>query len=75
MKFLGKLFWKTPPSNHFSYMMLLLFLFTDHGGLQHEVNSFGEAIREGIHKPIQSCVAKESRWKLHYQGAATHVST
>ena len=42
-------------------MMLLLFLFADHRGLQHEINSFGEAIGEGIHKPIQSCVAKESR--------------
>ena len=30
---------------------------------------------EGIHKPIQSGVVMEIRWKLHCQVVATHVPT
>ena len=38
------------------------------------MNSFGKS-GEGIHKPVQSCVVMEIRWKLHCQVVATHVPT
>ena len=42
-KFLGKLFCRTPRSNHFSHDGVF-FLFAEQRGLQPKVNSFGGAI-------------------------------
>ena len=42
-KFLGKLFCRTPPSNHFSHDVVF-FLFADQWGLQPKINLFGGAI-------------------------------
>ena len=42
-KFLGKLFCRTPRSNHFSHDVVF-FVFADQSGLQPKINSFGEAI-------------------------------
>ena len=32
-------------------------------------------LEEGIHKPVQSSVVMEVRWKLHCQVVATHLLT
>ena len=42
-KFLGKMFRRTPPSNHFSHDVVF-FLFADQWSLQPKINSFGGAI-------------------------------
>ena len=39
-KFLGKLFYRTPPSNHFSHDVVF-YLLADQWGLQPKINSFG----------------------------------
>ena len=43
VKFLGKLFCRTPPSNHFSHD-LVFFLFADRRGLQPKISLFGGAM-------------------------------
>ena len=42
-KFLEKLFWRTPPSNHFSHDVVF-FPFADQWGLQAKISSFGVAM-------------------------------
>ena len=42
-KFFGKLFCRTPPSNHFSHDVVF-FLFGDQWGLQPKINLFGAAM-------------------------------
>ena len=74
-KFLGKLFCRTLPSSHFS-RDVVFFLVTDQGGLQPEINLSDGAMgteEKQIHKPVQSCVVIEIRWKRHCQIVATHV--
>ena len=74
-KFLGKLFHRTPPSSHFSHDAVF-FLFADQWGLQPKIDLFGVGqLWEGIHKPVQSSVVMEIRWRLHCQVVATYVST
>ena len=43
VKFLGKLFCRAPPSNHFSHDVVV-FLFTDQRNFQPKINLFGEAM-------------------------------
>ena len=40
---LGKLFWRTPPSNHFSHDVIFV-LFAGQSGLQSKINLFGGAM-------------------------------
>ena len=42
-KFLEKLFWRTSPSNYFSYDVFF-FLFADQLGFQRKINTFGGAM-------------------------------
>ena len=42
-KFLGKLFYRTPPSKHFSHVVVFL-IFADPWGLQPKINSFSRAM-------------------------------
>ena len=47
-KFLGKLFYRAPPSNHFSHDAVF-FLFADQWGLQPKINSFSGAMVNQVH--------------------------
>ena len=48
-KFLGKMFCRTPPSNHFLHDVVF-FLFADQWGLQPKISSFGGAMVNRVKK-------------------------
>ena len=53
-----------------SHTMLVFFLFWR--SMRFIWWSYGK-LGGGIHKPVQCCVVKQIRWKLHCQVVATHV--
>ena len=77
-KYLGKLFCRAPPSNHFSHDAVFFFLFF------RSVRFFSlksihfwsnGKLGEEIHKAVQSCVLMKIKRKLHCQVVATHIPT
>ena len=83
VKFLATLFCRIPPSNQFSHDVVFFFYFANFyffrlvrfaAKNQFIWSSCGK-LGERIHKPVQSCVVIEIRWKLHCQVVGSHVPT
>ena len=76
VEFLGKPFSRTPPTNHFSHDVVFSFLqISEVCSLKSIYLVEQRKLGEGIHKPVQSGVVMEIRWKLHRQVVVTHVPT
>ena len=63
MTFLGKLFCRTPPSNHFSHdVVFSFFRISDFCSLKLIYFIENGKLGEAIHKPVQACVVMEVRY-------------